>query len=182
MRPLILAIALCLSTPVAAQEACPAQPDRAAEKDALLRELRTARDETEAQLVTGDLWRIWTQAPNGQAQGLLDDGMGLLRRAEYDAARAMLGELVAYCPDYAEGWNQRAFAAYLAGDFAAALTDLDRALAIDPAHVPALSGKGLTLIELGRDEEAQIALRDAVRMNPWLSERALLRIPLGVEL
>ncbi len=90
--------------------------------------------------------------------------------------------MVEYCPDYAEGYNQRAFASYLAQDFASALVDLDRALEIVPNHIAALSGKGLTLMGLGRNEEAQEALRAAVEMNPWLQERSLLIEPIGTDL
>ncbi len=161
---------------------CPAVPDHAQEKAALLRELRIARDETDAMLITGDLWRIWTDAPDSRAQELLDRGMSQMRSFEYAASIETLGELVNYCPDYAEGWNQRAFAAFLSGQNEAALADLERALALDPQHVAALSGKALTLMKLGRDNEAQLALRDAVHMNPWLNERALLTIPLGTDI
>lgn len=157
-------------------------PDHAAAKADLLRDLRIARDPTDAQMITGDLWRLWSDAPDAAAQDLLDEGMALIRAADYPGAEAVLGDLIAYCPDYAEGWNQRAFARYLMGAHAAALADLDRALALDGGHVPALAGKALTLLEMGRDDEGQVTLREAVRMNPWLAERALLTIPMDVEL
>jgi hypothetical protein len=35
---------------------------------------------------------------------------------------------------------------------------------------------------LGRNEEAQAALRAAVEMNPWLQERALLDEPMPTDL
>lgn len=165
-----------------AEEACPLAPDHEAAKTELLRDLRIARDETDAALITGDLWRLWTDAPDDRAQGMLDEGMRLIRALDYPSSEAVLGELVGYCPDYAEGWNQRAFARFLMGSFEGALEDLDRALALDARHVPALSGKALVLMHLGRQEEAQLVLREAVRMNPWLQERTLLTIPMDVEL
>jgi tetratricopeptide (TPR) repeat protein len=175
-------MAAMLAGPVAAQESCPAAPDHEAAKSELLRDLRVARDSTDASLITGDLWRLWTDAPDPRAQGLLDEGMRLIRAMDYDGSETVLGDLVDYCPDYAEGWNQRAFARFLKGAFDVALGDLDRALEIDPRHVPALSGKALVLMHLGRHEEAQLVLREAVRMNPWLQERSLLTIPMDVEL
>jgi tetratricopeptide (TPR) repeat protein len=178
-------IALLLSLvalPALAEETCPATPDHAAAKAELLGDLRIARDETDAAMITGDLWRLWTDAPDARAQGMLDIGMRLIRTGDYAEAEAVLGELIGYCPDYAEGWNQRAFARFLTGAHALALGDLDRALVLDPAHVPALSGKALVLMHLGRQAEAQLVLREAVRMNPWIAERALLTIPMDVEL
>jgi hypothetical protein len=38
-----------------------------------------------------------------------------------------------------------------------------------------LTGKARTLIELGEDDEAQVILKKALALNPWLGERALLR-------
>lgn len=145
-------------------------------------ELQAARGEGEARRLTIELWTLWTDAPDATAQQLLDEGMQ--RRSNYDflGARNALERLIAYCPDYAEGYNQRAFASYLGGDYAAALEDLDRALEIMPNHVAALSGKGLTLLGLGRNEEAQEALRAAVALNPWLQERSLLTEPVGTDL
>ncbi len=182
MRIAILLI--CLAGPVFAQaeDVCPAAPDYTERKAELLRDLRVSRDGTVARVISDDLWRIWTDAPDDRAQELLDRGMAALHEQDFTTSITVLGELVTYCPDYAEGWNQRAFAAYLSGDHENALSDLDRALAIDPKHVAALSGKALTLIQLGRNDEAQLVLRDAVHLNPWLGERALLTIPLGTDI
>jgi tetratricopeptide (TPR) repeat protein len=175
-------VLMCVAMPALAQDVCPPVPDHAMAKADLLRDLRIARDQTDAQMITGDLWRLWSDAPDARAQAMLDEGMRLIRAFDYTGAEAVLEGLTVYCPDYAEGWNQRAFAPYLAGSHAAALEDLDRALALDPRHVPALAGKALTLLQLGRDAEGQLVLREAVRMNPWLAERTLLTIPMDVEL
>ena len=80
-----------------------------------------------------------------------------------------------------EGYNQRAFTYFLSQDFVAALMDLDAALALSPNHVGAQSGRALTLMNLGRMDEARAQMQAALRNNPWLSERALLAkgAPLG---
>lgn len=177
-----LLISLALATPLAAQDTCPPAPDLEADKDAILSQLRIAPDPMSAQILGGALWQIYTAAPDARAQDLLDSGMRARESFDLSGARAILDDLVAYCPDYAEGYNQRAFASFLAQDFAAALTDLERVLEIDPRHVPALSGLALTLIGLERHEEGQARLREALRFNPWLSERALLTGPPETEL
>ena len=145
-----------------------------AELDALYAELLIAENEMEAREFNNALWGYWTQAPSDAAQELLDTGMS--QRATYDLLGAIgtLTRLTEYCPEYAEGWNQRAFAYYLGGQFDLALPDLDRALALRPRHLGALTGKALTLIALERKPEAILVLREALSLNPWLGERHLL--------
>ena len=170
-----------MAPPVMA-ETCPPVTDHSARLSEIVTELNAARGAAQAQELTQELWSLWTDAPDARAQAMLDEGMR--QRSEFDflGARDTLDGLIEYCPDYAEGYNQRAFANFLRRDFQAALVDLDVALSIVPNHIAALSGKGLTLLEMGRNEEAQQALRDAVRLNPWLQERALLDRPLDTEL
>ncbi len=162
--------------------ACPPPPDIAAAADALIAKAQAAPDEGTARPISGQLWELWATAPDEQAQALLDRGMSA--RASYNFVEALdaFDRLVEYCPDYAEGYNQRAFVNFLRQDFALALVDLDLAIERSPRHVAAISGKALTLMGLGRDEEAQIVLREAVSLNPWISERALLVEPAGEEL
>ncbi|MEL7212969.1 MAG: tetratricopeptide repeat protein [Pseudomonadota bacterium] len=175
-----LLIPLLMAGPAWAE--CPPVADTSAERAALLAQLKVAPDPGAAQVLNAQLWTIWLMAPDDKAQTLLDSATERMRLGDLDRAIAQLDELVDYCPEYAEGYNQRAFAYYLKQDFAPALEDLDRALAILPEHIGALSGKGLTLIGMGRAAAAQEALRAAVDLHPWLSERALLVEPPGQEL
>jgi tetratricopeptide (TPR) repeat protein len=175
---------LVLAGPAFAQDeaSCPAPPDHSEEIAGLIAELRTAPDEMQARGLNNALWELWTDAPDARAQELLDEGMS--RRSSYDllGARDIFDSLVEYCPDYAEGYNQRAFASFLRQDYSAALWDLERTLELNPEHIGALSGKALTLIGLGEIEAAQEALREALALNPWLPERHFLVEPEGMEL
>lgn len=168
-----LAAALVLAAPLHAQT-CPQVEPHTQELDALYAELRGAESEAEARDFSNALWGYWTDAPGEAAQGLLD--MGMAQRARYDLLGSIrsLTTLVEFCPDYAEGWNQRGFSYYLGGQFEQALPDLDRALELRPRHLGALTGKALTLIALERKPEAILVLREALALNPWLSERHLL--------
>lgn len=168
-----LAFAL-LATPAVA--ACPAAPDISEQIDTLISQVQAAPDAEAAHALSQQMWTHWTQAPDARAQALLDEGMG--RREAFDLAGAVtaLDALVDYCPAFAEGYNQRAFANFIRKDFEAALPDLDRALALQPRHIPAMTGKGLTLIAMGRIREGQAEIRKALAFNPWLSERAYLTL------
>ncbi len=163
-------------------ETCPPATDHSAQIARILTDIQAAETEGEGRAIGQQLWPLWLDAPDERAQTLLDQGMA--RRGVYDLLGALevFDLLVEYCPDYAEGYNQRAFASYLAQDFAAALVDLDIVLEMMPNHTAAMSGKALTLMGLGRTDEAQEVLRAAVALHPWLQERALLIEPIGTDL
>lgn len=152
---------------------CPAAPDHSATLDRLIRDVQRASSEADARRISNQMWAFWAQAPDARAQAILDRGM--TRRAAFDflGALADFDLLIAYCPDYAEGYNQRAFVHYLRQDYATALPDLDRAIALSPRHVAALSGRALSLFGLQRISEARAALGAALILNPWLPERSL---------
>ena len=172
MRSIVTTLGFLAAAPVFA--ACPSVPDISVASTNLILELRGAEHERAAKALQSELWRLWLSAPDGDAQALLDRGIRLLHRYHFEGADAALTALVDYCPDYAEGYNQRAFSAYLQADYERALIDLDLALERNPTHLGALSGKAMTLIGMGRMELAQRFLRDALSLNPWLPERRYL--------
>lgn len=178
MKPLILSLVLpVLAAPVWAME-CPDPPDHSEALNALITQVQRAPDEHSARLISNDMWSYWADAPDETAQEILDRGMR--KRAAWDllGARQDFDDLIAYCPHYAEGYNQRAFVNFLQQDFAAALPDLEHAIGLSPRHIGALSGRAMTLIGLGRASEAQDALAEVLELNPWLPERGLLKAPL----
>ncbi|MEM1232487.1 MAG: hypothetical protein AAGH70_00035 [Pseudomonadota bacterium] len=176
---LTLLLALC-GAPAFAQ--CPANPDIADAEAALYARIQALPTGSGVGPLNGELWALWTMAPDDAAQALLDGGMEALRLGDFGAAAVQLDDLIAYCPDYAEGYNQRAFVHYLQFEFTPALERLEEAERRAPNHTGVLTGMALTLIGLGREEDAQEPLRRAVALNPWLSERALLVEPPGEEL
>ncbi len=171
---------LVLAAPAFAE--CPAAPDIAGREDGLFAQMSSAENELAAREVSDGLWELWVMAPDEAAQEMLDEGMARREGYNFVGAIDVLDRLVEYCPDYAEGWNQRAFVHFLRQDFEAALADLDVAIDLNPRHVGALSGKALTLVGLGRKAEAELALRAALELNPWLSERHLLDVLAGEDI
>jgi len=176
MKPVHLVFLLGLAAGAAQAGTCPPPPDRSEDLTDLIEAVQAAPNERRAQLISNEMWEIWADAPDKRAQELLNEGM--LRREAHDFAGAVnaFDALIAYCPDYAEGYNQRAFVNFIRQDYEAALPDLERAVALSPRHIAALTGKALTLFALERRAEAARALRRALEMNPWLSERHLLPV------
>lgn len=168
MRMIYLALILA---PTQLLAACPEITERSERHLQLMEQVANAKDETMARELNNQLWEIWATAPDEMAQEILQRGME--RRAAHDFASAVddFDALVEYCPNYAEGYNQRAFVNFILGDYETSLTDLERALAITPDHIGALTGRALALMQLGRNDEGQAVLREALKLNPWLPER-----------
>ncbi|MFT5065353.1 MAG: tetratricopeptide (TPR) repeat protein [Yoonia sp.] len=175
-------IPLAVIAAPAVAEQCPTGPDHAARLDQIIVELGRTTGPQAASPLSQELWELWLDAPDPAAQAILDEGMAQRESFDFLGARDTLDGLVEYCPDYAEGYNQRAFASFLRRDYNAALVDLNKALEIMPNHIAALSGKGMTLMGMGRNEEGQEALRGALALNPWLAERALITEPAGTDI
>ncbi len=167
------AILIAVAVSPAWSETCPDAPDHSAPLNDLIRQIQQATDAGQAQPLANRMWEFWADAPNEQSQAVLDRGM--TKRSSWDLAGAKsdFDTLVEYCPNYAEGYNQRAVVSFLSEDYAAALEDMNRALDLSPRHVAAMSGKALSLMGLGRMDEASRVLDQALKLNPWLPERGL---------
>lgn len=173
----LLALPLSASLPLpsfAGDLAPPATADEAYGKR-LFESLRNAHSEVEGRAIENAIWEMWmAQAPTEEIARSIRDAMDARESYDYTRALALLDAAVTAAPDYAEAWNQRAFVRFLREDFEGSLTDIDRALQLEPRHFGALSGRALVLMRFGRMEAAQRALREAVAIHPWLKERALI--------
>ena len=72
-------------------------------------------------------------------------------------------------PDYAEGWNRRAYVYFLKNDYERALGDLRRALALEPNHFKALEGLARILRDIGQKKSALQAYKQLLTINPFLA-------------
>ncbi|MDW3221302.1 MAG: tetratricopeptide repeat protein [Paracoccaceae bacterium] len=171
MKCIAILLSIC-ATPLFA--ACPAAVDYSSEMEALFDQARAAPNDMAGQEVSNKMWQVWLRAPDEAAQEVLDRGMRHREIFDFVGALDQFSQLVAYCPNYAEGFNQRAYIHFLREDYQNALVDLDQALKLSPSHVAAQSGRALTLMNLGRTDEARDQLLSALENNPWLSERFLL--------
>ena len=136
--------------------------------------LSAAKDEPDAREVEDGLWKFWRSFADGESRRLLDLSKEAMLRFDYGGALAHLQSVVEHQPRFAEGWNQLAFGLFLAGSYDASLAALDRTLELEPLHYAALAGKGVILIQQGKEDAAQIALKAALAINPWLKERNLI--------
>lgn len=183
---LIVASATIATPPAIAQEeslSLRGDPEaESAEREKLFAALAAASNAREAQGVASEIWTLWFRAPNAEAASVMQQAIERRSAHDYAAATKILNGLVESAPDWAEAWNQRATMRYLLRDYQGSLEDIKRVLALEPKHFGALSGEALILMKQGRIDAGQAVLREAVKIHPFLSERALLFRPKGQDI
>ena len=136
--------------------------------DELFTQLANAPGGRQAAAIEQRIWQAWFEHEDTAAAELLARARDRAQAGDAASAEALFDELVATHPAYAEAWNQRAILRYLQGDLDGSLADIAQALALEPRHFGALSGRGQCLFRLERYAEAADAFRDALSINPWL--------------
>jgi len=150
-------------------------------RERLFRDLRNAPTERAGRMAEDAVWRMWmAQAPTETVRLFVVDAMRKREIYDWDGALTILNDVIEQAADYAEGYNQRAFIRFLKRDYDGSLSDIDKALELEPLHFAALSGRALILLQQGRIDVGQKALRQAVEIHPWLKERSML-IPMPGE-
>ena len=161
-RTAIVLLLLCgLAVPAAADQDDP-------RLDRLFEQLYHAPDPVAAQAVEQAIWEIWLTSNNDVINALMSEGVAAMQRRDYTTALRSFDSMVELAPNFAEGWNKRATLYYLMGAYENSLDDIIRTLELEPRHFGALSGRGMILHNLGRDEEALIAFEAALDLNPQM--------------
>jgi len=115
------------------------------------------------------LWQIWCRSGVPEVDRLLQEGIEAMERRDLDQAVAVFTRIVERAPDFAEGWNKRATARYVAEDYVGAIADCEETLARNPHHFGALSGQGLCHMALGQFRAAAALFRRALVVHPHLT-------------
>src|SRR5690606_16678794 len=95
-------------------------------------------------------------------------GREAMEAGDLKAAIEHLTALTDHAPEFAEGWNARATAYFLAGAFGPSVDDIRHTLALNPRHFGALAGLGQILEQSGRTRAAIGAYRAALAIHPHL--------------
>jgi tetratricopeptide (TPR) repeat protein len=115
------------------------------------------------------LWEIWCRSGIPEVDRLLRQGIEAMERRELAEAVALFSRIIERVPEFAEGWNKRATARYVAEDYTGAVADCEETLARNRHHFGALSGQGLCHMALGQFREAAALFRRALSVHPHLT-------------
>lgn len=112
------------------------------------------------------LWLLWSRSGDAAIDQLMARGREELQSERLAEAVRTFSEVIRKKPDFAEGWNKRATAYYLAGEYERSLADCDEVLKRNPNHFGALSGAGQIHFALENYELALVWFRRALEVNP----------------
>jgi tetratricopeptide (TPR) repeat protein len=115
------------------------------------------------------LWVMWGRSGDDEIDALMAKGAEEMQERRFPAAIATLSEVIRRRPAFAEGWNRRATAHFLAGDLERSLADCDEVMKRNPIHFGALAGYGQIHYRLGHYEKAIEYWTRALRVNPNMS-------------
>ncbi len=170
---------MALALPAAGRD-CPPPLPYAEEKAALLEMLQATRDESAGRFLTRELDGLWSVPPDAEAAALVERGITLRGEDRLDVSEAAFDALLAYCPGFVAGYDQRARTRMLAGDMDGALADLEIAAHLAPDNAAIWGAQAVVLMAMGRFGPADAALDRGLALNPWLPERRLRLAPPGV--
>lgn len=127
-------------------------------------------------MVEHALWGIWMRAAGPRASRQLSHAIRWLNVQDYPRAIGELSNLLKRYPDFAEAYNQRAIAHYLAGEYEASLADCRQTLRRNPVHFGAQAGAAHCLAHLGRWADALEGYHRTLQLYPRLEGiRQLIR-------
>ena len=147
-----------------------APKSRAEQLDELFATLAASENREAAKAAERGILRLWLESGSDTIDLLMNRALAATDEEEYPLALDFLDRIITLEPGYVEGWNRRATIHFLNDDYAKAIADLEQVLAIEPRHFGALAGLGTMLRELGHEQLALDAYRQALALDPVMSE------------
>jgi tetratricopeptide (TPR) repeat protein len=114
------------------------------------------------------LWLLWSRSGDSEIDRLMARGSEEMQAGRHAEAILVFTRIIEAKPEFAEGWNRRATAYFLAGEYAKSIADCDEVLKRNPRHFGALAGYGEIFLRMNEPEKALEWFRRAFEVNPNL--------------
>jgi tetratricopeptide (TPR) repeat protein len=114
------------------------------------------------------LWIVWSRSGDPKVDRVFEQGLDEMGSGKLADSVATFTRVIQMKPDFAEGWNKRATAYFVNGDYEKSLKDCDEVVKRNPSHFGALSGYGQIYLNMGEYEKARDYFRRALEVNPNL--------------
>jgi len=125
-------------------------------------------DELVRSLAQNAVWAVWGRSGDLRIDALMENGKRQMAEGRLAESIETFTRVIGLAPDFAEGWNKRATASFLAGDLDASAADCEQVLVRNPSHFGALSGYGMIESGRGNVERALAFYEQALDINPNL--------------
>ena len=132
----------------------------------LLKDHLTDDDPHVREVAEQALWALWSRSGDDAVDALLARGVEEMSRGDLETAIATFSDVIERKPDFAEGWNKRATALFVAGELRRSLADCDEVIKRNPLHFGALAGYGQIYFRLEQYERAIEYWKRALEVNP----------------
>ncbi|MEM7375616.1 MAG: hypothetical protein AAF587_43895 [Bacteroidota bacterium] len=135
--------------------------------DQLFMKLADETRQEEIEQIQTEIWDLWMQSGEEEIDQLVEEGISNMNEQEFTQAIDIFSKVVELEPDFAEGWNKRATAYYLRGDFKTSLKDIVTTLKLEPRHFGALSGRASIYLAIGDIKRALRSLEQVLSLMPY---------------
>ena len=132
--------------------------------------LGAAKDAKAAEPITEAIEQAWRSSGSDTVDLLMNRVDAFVLSAQLDLASEVLDAVTDIAPNDAEAWHQRAIVSFMQKDNQRAISELRRALSLDPRHYKALRDLGMVLQQIGDKKGALEAYRQALAINPFLEQ------------
>ena len=146
----------------------PPSAERQARLDGLFTRLGAESDADTANLIAEEIWAIWLDSGSASVNLVLRRGSDAQAKGDAVLARRMFDHTTTLSPQFAEGWARSSRLALEDKNFDRALNEAIKTLALEPRHFYALWTMGNVFEQLGRNEDALEAYREANKLYPEL--------------
>ncbi len=137
--------------------------------DQLFSNLKTAQGIAQRSEIEQQIVAIWLKSGDPAVDQQMRYAMTAMGLNALDRALESLDIVVLTKPDYAEGWNKRATVYFMLGRYQDSLADIKTTLELEPRHFGALAGRGMIMLQLDDKEKALEAFKQAVAIDPNLT-------------
>ncbi|MCR9255634.1 MAG: tetratricopeptide repeat protein [Alphaproteobacteria bacterium] len=128
--------------------------------------LRSAPSYPAAFPVEQQIWTIWIEGQDEEANVAMRLGIDAMNRRDFTSAVVFFGNAARIDPEFSEAFNKRATAYYLMGRYQESVVDIQRTLELEPRHFGALAGLGLIYQRLDEPEAALKAVERSLEIHP----------------
>ena len=141
-------------------------------EDKLFAQLHDAGTPEEAHPIEQKLNGLFKISGSPTVDVLMTRAQAALGGADNKTARKLLDSVTEVAPNYAEGWRARAAIQAASGDDTGAMVSLQKVVTINPRHFEALADLADMLEQYGDKAAALKLFRQALALDPQLSEAA----------